>query len=116
MNKKRATIGLGAIEQSEAEEALVHVEHLIEMKRRDRPPEKATTRWLSSVSIELYDRLSNFHLVEPRTIVEHPRTVIAFMRAYIDGRTDWKKPENYRQAVAKLESRLLVDELASRRC
>ncbi len=103
VNKKRATLGLGVFERSEAEEALAHVEHLIEMKRRDRPPQKATSRWMSSVPTELYDRLANLRLVEPRAIVDHPRTVLAFMRAYIAGRTDWKKPQNYLQSVAKLE-------------
>ncbi|MDV6030478.1 MAG: tyrosine-type recombinase/integrase [Phycisphaera sp. RhM] len=31
------------------------------------------------------------------------------MRAYIESRTDWKKPENYKQAVDKLETHLKKD-------
>jgi integrase len=104
VNKRRVTLGLGAFVQSEAEESLAHVEHLLEMNRRDRPPQKSTSRWLSSIPKELYDRLANFRLVEPREVVEQPRTILAFMRAYIASRKDWKKPQNYQQAVKKLET------------
>ena len=54
--------------------------------------------------------LRSFHLLtEARARIEQPRTVLAYMSAYIDGRTDWKKPENYRQAVAHLKAFLKRD-------
>ncbi len=104
LNKKRETVGLGAFDESDANIAKDHIEHLIERNGRNQPPQLLTTRWLDTIPVELYDRLANLRLVEPRTIREHPKTILAFMRAYIESRCDWKKPDNHRQAVDKLEA------------
>ena len=109
INKKRETIGLRVTDESDAELAKSHIEHLIEMRSRNRPPKPVTSRWLESIPAEVYDRLANLLLVEPRAIREQPRTTLAFMRAYIASRTDWKKPENYKQAVDHLETFLKRD-------
>ena len=50
--------------------------------------------------------MATLGLVEPRTYRESPRTILAYMRAYIESRCDWKKPANYKQAVDKLEGYL----------
>lgn len=109
INKKRVTIGLSATDESDAELAKSHIEHLVEMRARSRPPKPITSRWLESIPAEVYDRLAILQLVEPRAIREQPRTILAFMRAYIKSRTDWKKPENYSQAVSHLETFLKRD-------
>jgi len=104
VKRKRETVGLGTFDESQAKEAKVHIEHLADVRSRERPPQKTTSRWLSTLPAEIYDRLAILRLVEPRAIAEQPRTVLAFMRSYIAGRTDWKKPENYTQAVDKLQT------------
>lgn len=103
LDRKRETVGLGAFDGPAAELAKSHVEHLIEMHRLQRPPRPVTSRWLDALPAEIYDRIAKIKLVEPRAIVEQPRTILANMRAYIKGRTDWKKPENHKQSVDWLE-------------
>ncbi len=48
-------------------------------------------------------------MAEPRRLVDLPRSLLAFMTAYVDQRTDWKKPENYRQAIHHLRTFLKKD-------
>ena len=103
IDKRRETIGLGAFDESAAILAKSHIEHLIEMKRNERPPKPVTSRWLSTLPSEIYDRLANLRLVEPQAILDQPRTILAFMRAYVAGRTDWKKSDNYSQGIVWLE-------------
>ena len=100
---KREVLGLGEFDEPAAVIAKSHIEHLIEVKKLDRPPQPTTTRWLSKVPVRIYDRLAELQLVMPRKISEYPRTMLAFMRAYIAMRVDWKKPVNYEQAVGSLE-------------
>lgn len=104
LDKRRQRVGLGSLDESGALEAKHHVEELVECRSRNRPPHRTTTRWLDRLPAEIHDRLAKLELTEPRKVCEMPRTVVAYMRAYIKGRTDWKKPENYRQAVDKLEA------------
>ena len=47
-----------------------------------------------------------YGLCEPLERVKAPRKLLAFFEHYIDSRSDWKKPANYKQAVAKLKSYL----------
>ena len=89
LNKKRVTIGLSATEESDAELAKSHIEHLVEMRARNRPPKPITSRWLDSIPAEVYDRLADLQLAEPRAIQEQPRTILAFMRAYISLSSSW---------------------------
>jgi Phage integrase SAM-like domain len=65
--------------------------------------------WLDTIPLELHERLASLRLAEPRFIVQAERTLIAYLRAYVKERTDWAKPENYKQAVDKLETFLTKD-------
>jgi integrase len=103
VGQKREVLGLGEFDEPAAMVAKSHIEHLIEVKKLDRPPQPTTSRWLSKIPERIYDRLAELQLVMPRKINEYPRTMLAFMRAYIAMRTDWKKPVNYEQAVVCLE-------------
>lgn len=105
VDKRRKKIGLGSDEVF-AKEAQPHIEHLVGQKELGRPPAKVTAKWLERITPELHERLAALGIVEAKVYREAPRTVIAYMRAYIEGREDWKKPENYRQAVDKLEAYL----------
>lgn len=102
IDRRRKTLGLGSMDEPAATEAKAHVEHLIDLVGRGRPPVTATLRWLDGLPGSIHDRLAAMELCEPRKRCELPRSVLAFMRAYIASRTDWKKPENYRQAVNHL--------------
>ena len=102
IDRRRKTLGLGSMDEPAATEAKAHVEHLIDLVGWGRPPVTATLRWLDGLPGSIHDRLAAMGLCEPRKRCELPRSVLAFMRAYIASRTDWKKPENYRQAVNHL--------------
>ena len=109
LNRRRKTIGLGGFDEAAAHIEKEHVEHLIWQRRRNRPPSARTSAWLETLPDEIHDRLATLGLIEARERCDLPRTVIAYMRAYIASRTDWKKRENYRQAVDKLETFLKRD-------
>jgi integrase len=109
IDRRRKTIGLGNFDESDANIAKDHIEHVIGQRRRNRPTNAKTSAWLDTIPDEIHDRLAELDLVEPRTRCELPRTIIAYMRAYIVSRDDWKKPENYVQAVDKLETFLRGD-------
>lgn len=104
IDKRRSKIGLSDFDEAAATVAKSHIEHLVEMRRLDRPADRKTTRWLQTLPTEIYDRLAKCKLVEPRAVREQPKTALAFMRAYIKGRSDWKKPANYEQAINHLET------------
>lgn len=106
---KRKSVSLTGFDEPAAEVAKEHVEHLIAQHALQRPPAASTMQWLSQLSIKLHDRLAAIGLVESRKHSDMPRMVVAYMRAYIKDRTDWRKPENYRQAVDKLEEYLKRD-------
>ncbi len=109
IDKRRQSVGLGNFDLAAAIVAKAHIEHLIGQHRRNRPPLEKTYQWLEAVPSEIHDRLAAIGLVEARKRCELPRTVIAYMRAYIESRTDWKKPENYRQSANHLEKFLRGD-------
>ncbi len=109
IGKRRHSIGLDTLDESDAKIAKEHLEHLLDQQKRDRPPSPVTAAWLDRLPDAVHDRFAAFNLVEYRHRSELPRTVLAFMRAYIKSRTDWKKPENYRQSVDHLEAFLRRD-------
>jgi integrase len=109
IGSRREVISLGAFQEPEAVIAKDYVEHLIDAAKRNRLPTTATRRWLDAIPAELHKRLAELKLVEPRGVVEAERTLIAYLRAYVKERTDWKKPENYKQAIDKLETFLKKD-------
>ncbi len=103
IKKKRKVIGLGAITEADANEAKENIEYLTECADRSKTPCKSTRQWLDRIADNLHDRLAALGLCEARAMRDLPTTVIAYCRNYIQGRKDWQKPENYRQAVDKLE-------------
>lgn len=103
IDRRRKTIGLGNFDEADANIAKDHIEHVIGQRRRNRPANAKTSKWLDEIPGEIHDRLAELELVEPRKRCELPRTIIAYMRAYIESRDDWKKPANHKQAVDKLE-------------
>ena len=109
LNKKRKTVGLGDFDQAAAVIAKADVEHLIGQHSRDRPPNDKTSAWLDTLPLVIHNRLAALELVAARKRCELPRTVLAFMREYIKGRTDWKKPENHKQTFDHLEGFLKGD-------
>ena len=109
ISKKRKVVGLGAITEDEANVAMENIEHLLECVDRSRTPCKSTRQWLDRIPDRLHGRLAALGLCEARLVRDLPTTVIAYCRNYIDGRKDWQKPENYRQAVDKLEKFLGKD-------
>ncbi|MEM6473338.1 MAG: site-specific integrase [Planctomycetota bacterium] len=109
LDGKRHRLSLAELDERQAGDAKEHIEHLIAQSKRDKPPSETTAIWLDSLPSKLHDRLAVLELVEPRRRVESPRTIIAFMRAYISERTDWKKPQNYTQAVGHLKKWLKTD-------
>ena len=69
----------------------MHVEHLVDAHKDDRPPELATSRWLSTIDDSLRNRLANFSLcesVDTRSI--RTLTVNAWIDEYIHERKDVK--------------------------
>lgn len=113
LNGHRKTIGLGAVSSTQAQEAAEHLDELIHCNARSKRPPKDTRRWLEEIGNELHARIATLGLAEPRAIRELPETILAYCRHYIKSREDWKKPENYRQAVDKLERFLGRDILFS---
>ena len=109
INKKRKAVGLGTITKDEANLAKENIEHLIECADRSRTPCKSSRQWVDRIPDGLHSRLAALGLCEARLVRDLPMTVIAYCRNYIDGRKDWQKPENYRQAVDKLEKFLGKD-------
>ena len=102
IDRRRCTVGLGSFDEAGALIAKEHVEHLIDQLGRDRPASVRTTRWLDNLPAMIHDRLASYGLVEARSRSELPRTVLAFMRAYIGTRSDWKKSCNHKQSVDHL--------------
>ncbi len=109
IRKKREVISLGAFDEADSVAAQGHIERLLDAKERNRFPSKQTRQWVDGIPSELHERLAVLGLVEPKSIIEAERTLIAYLRAYVKQRTDWKKPENYKQAIDKLESYLKKD-------
>lgn len=102
IDKRRRTVGLGSFDEAAALVAKEHVELLVDQLGRDRPSSVRTTRWLDKLPSTIHDRLSMLGLVEARSRSKLPRTVLAFMRAYINSRSDWKKSCNHKQSVDHL--------------
>ncbi len=114
VDKKRQVISFGNADDREADDAKRHIEHLVECQQRSRLPDRLTKRWLETITDTLHNRLASLGVITPRTISSAPSLLLAYLRAYISSRTDWKKPENYKQAVDKLETYLLTRTKAKR--
>ena len=106
---RRFSIAMSGQDEAGAKIAKDHIEHLITQAKRDRPPTTATVRWLDALDDKTHGRLAAVGLTDARKVCELPRHVLAFMENYIERRTDWKKPENHRQAVNHLRAYLGKD-------
>ncbi|WP_146593633.1 tyrosine-type recombinase/integrase [Novipirellula galeiformis] len=109
LDKRRKAIGLSDLDEAGATEAKRHVEHLVLQRKRQRSPLGPALDWLESIDTDIHDRLSKLGLCEARQRSELPRDMLGYMRAYVKSRTDWKKPENYKQSVDHLETFLKRD-------
>lgn len=108
--QKQRVIWLGQCSKKSASDAFRHISELVSAKANGGRVDDATYRWAAKLDGKLRDRLESLSLIEVSSSVEDaPNTVIEYMRAYITSRTDWKKPENYKQAVDKLETHLKKD-------
>lgn len=104
--KRQRVIWLGKCSKRKADDALRHVHELLTAKTLNSKIDEKTIQWANRAEGRLRDRLLALGLLDVATAKAKPRTVIAYMRAYIAERTDWKKPENYKQAVDSLEQHL----------
>lgn len=102
IDKRRCTVGLGSFDEAAALVAKEHIELLVDQLGRNRPPSVKTAQWLDKLPATIHDRLSSLGLAEARSRSKLPRTITAFMRAYIDSRSDWKKSCNHKQSVDHL--------------
>ncbi|MCD0457942.1 tyrosine-type recombinase/integrase [Roseiconus lacunae] len=110
VNKRPKSIWLGQCSKKSANDAFRHISELVDARANHGRPDNATVKWAEKLDGKLRDRLEALDLIEVSTAIQElPKTVIAYMRAYIKSRTDWKKPENYKQAVDKLETHLGKD-------
>jgi integrase len=83
---KRRSVRLGECNQRQAEIVRLHVERLAAAKRTGGNVPEDTARWLDQIGDILAERLAKADLIPPRASA----TLGAFIRQYIDGRTDVK--------------------------
>jgi len=86
---KRKTLRLGPVSVRDAESVRVHVERLVAAALTQGPPPDETSRWIASLPDLLRKRFEAVGLVESRKRRECP-TLAAWIRSYIEGRTDAK--------------------------
>ena len=101
---RQRVLWLGNLAAKKARTVQRHVEELIAAAASGTRPEPATEAWAGTIDNKLRGRLAEHGLIVDHAIRDLPATVLAFMRHYIDGRTDWAKPENYRQSTDHLEA------------
>lgn len=90
-------------QKKNAAEVFRHVDALISAKLLGVRPDLANLAWAQGADPRLRARLETLRLIDAETAAAQPRTVLAYMRPYIDSRTDWKKPCNHKQSVDHLE-------------
>jgi integrase len=104
IDRKRCSVGLGEFDETKAIEAKEIIEHILVKRKLDRLPDRKAVQWLDKLPSEIHRKLAAIGLAEARDESELPRMMIAFMRAYIAKRTDWKKSVNHKQSVDHLET------------
>jgi len=97
---KRRSVRLGDCTQRQAEEVRMHVEALAAAKRTGGNVPEKTSTWVGEIGDILAERLAKVDLIAPRASA----TLGAFIRQYIDGRTDVKASTSttFERARAKL--------------
>ncbi len=102
-NRQRA-LWLGKCSKRSANDTFRHVEELIRATQLSAGADPKTVAWVNALEDpRLSKRLFTLGLVEDENGNTSPKTVLAFMRAYIESRTDWRKPENYQRSVDLLK-------------
>ncbi|MGB7347313.1 MAG: tyrosine-type recombinase/integrase [Pirellulaceae bacterium] len=105
LEKRKRSIWLGGVRESEAQDTKEHVEHLLERVGKGRPPELATAEWLDGQGKKYRNKLSKCGLVESTTQrVARDLTLSAWMDEYFAERTDAKTSTHgtYKRAKSKL--------------
>ncbi len=85
----RPKIRLGKVTKREAESVRVHVENLLRAKRTGSPIPPSTADWLANVPESLRKRMDRVGISEQKER-RHCPTLGAWLRSYIEGRTDVK--------------------------
>lgn len=103
--KHKRSIWLGDISASNAEDFLVHVEHLIEQTGKRRPPEQVTADWLAGLDADFRNKLAQCGLCESvAKRVSRDLTLAAWIDEYVAERSDVKANtlKTYHRGRAKL--------------
>ena len=100
---RQRVLWLGKCAKRDALTAHRHVEQLLSAKELNGCVDPKAVQWANGLDARLRDRLLSLGVLNNQSVSDVPRTVLAYMRAYIKSRTDWKKPENYERAVDLLE-------------
>jgi integrase len=104
VDKRPKVIWLGALPRKNAADVFRRIDSLITNRLAGLEPDRKDLVWVRGVDRRLALRLAELSLVGGESITQMPMTVLAFMRAYIDSRTDWKKSCNHKQSVDHLEA------------
>ena len=105
LEKRKRSIWLGDVRESEAQDAKEHVEHLLDRVGKGRPPEKPTADWLDGAGKKYRDKLAKSGLVESTTKRKaRDLTLAAWIDEYFAERTDAKGSTHgtYKRAKSKL--------------
>ena len=88
-NGQRKYVRLGRVTAKQAETAKLFIEDLAACQRSGAAPQNATAEWVGGLGKTMHRRLEKAELVKPRYRPQQ-QSVTAWVRAYIDGRTDAK--------------------------
>jgi integrase len=103
-DKRPKVIWLGAQTKKHATDMFRRIDSLVTNRLNGLAPDRVDLAWVRKIDRRLALRLAELGLVDQATVSETPMTVLAYMRAYIDSRTDWKKSCNHKQSVDHLET------------
>lgn len=103
-DKRPKVIWLGALPKKKAADVFRRIDSLITNRLAGLEPDRKDLVWVRGVDRRLALRLAELSLVGGDSITRMPMTVLGFMRAYIESRTDWKKSCNHKQSVDHFES------------
>jgi len=102
-DKRPKVIWLGSLPRTKATGVFRRIDSLITSKLSGLAADRADVTWARGIDKRLRERLAELGLIENSIGKEMPQTVLAFMRAYIESRTDWKKSCNHKQSVDHFE-------------
>lgn len=105
LEKRKRSIWLGDVRESEAQDIREHVVHLLERVANERPPEMATAKWLDGSGKKYRNKLAKCGLVESTTErVARDLTLSAWIDEFFAERTDAKVSTHgtYKRAKTKL--------------